>query len=44
MNGDRNWGRLTWGIILIGLGAVFLMERVDWLPETHWVWKEEHRG
>ena len=32
MDDDRNWRRMSWGVILILLGVVFLAERIGWLP------------
>ena len=32
MDVDRNWRRVTWGVILILMGAVLLAEGFGWLP------------
>ena len=31
-------------LVAIGAGSVARALAARWLPETHWVWKEEHRG
>src|SRR5437899_2650381 len=39
MDVERDWGRLGWGLLLMLLGALFMLERYGWIPEWssfHW--------
>jgi hypothetical protein len=36
MDEDRNWSRIMWGVLLILLGTLLLLERIGLLPE--WAW------
>jgi len=29
---ERNWGRISWGLVLIAVGALILGDRFGWLP------------
>src|SRR5438046_2710646 len=33
MEGERDWRRLGWGVLLILLGGIFLLDRFEGLPE-----------